>query len=550
MKTRLIRFNLLVVLTALCILVSQSWAETWKVSFNGYPGTMEMSGSQNNYTGRFNLHGTWEQMLDLRVYRNAIFFRRASADQKYLGIIEDGRMHGIFSQGGAGSYPWTAERVNSQDADPFADGAGYQPPPVQQGEVRNLAIKRAARQSSMDYGGAAERAVDGNRDGNYWANSVTHTGNARNEWWEVDLGGQKQIRQIKIWNRTDCCSERLSNFYVMVSPHPFPGGDLQTALNTGTIWSYQHAAAAGRETTLPVTATGRYVRIQLAGQNWLSLAEVEVSGYDNAAPIVTPSAGQDGGGVPVTIYWHMADDADVYLNGRPLRQYSPSFKTRPDEAPRPAFSARARLKDGDVFTVGGRRGGSYGLMLIAVDDNGRIVFKTDRNAWAVYEPGERSDWYDPSVAAVSSRRPVTVQPDPWYPQKELNARYHNSALSIWSEPSNQFAYLLGMVRISGHAGQASRFNPSGTWRHHPNATWVITQNQDGSYHAQEYGLGNASGPGHFTDSGSFRIDYVTRDGAVSGYYEVTFSPDGRSATGQVRELTGPKRSGNTSWTRQ
>jgi hypothetical protein len=44
-----------------------------------------------------------------------------------------------------------------------------------------------------------------------------------------------------------------------------------------------------------------------------------------------------------------------------------SDKTRGDEAPRPAFSALATLKKGDVFTVSGRRGGSYGFMLIAND---------------------------------------------------------------------------------------------------------------------------------------------------------------------------------------
>jgi len=89
-------------------------------------------------------------------------------------------------------------------------------------------------------------------------------------------------------------------------------------------------------------------------------------------------------GVPVTIYWHMADDADLYLNGSPLRNYEPSFRTRGDEAPRPAFTAEAILKNGDVFTVGGRRGGSYGFMLIAVDHTGRVVFKTDQKSWKVY----------------------------------------------------------------------------------------------------------------------------------------------------------------------
>lgn len=151
--------------------------------------------------------------------------------------------------------------------------------------------------------------------------------------------------------------------------------------------------------------------------------------------------------IPVTLYWHMADDADVYLNGVPLRRYEPSFKTRGDEAPHPAFSASARLKNGDVFTVGGRRGGSYGFMLIAVDSSGRVVFKTDQYKWRVYQPGDRQDWYLPAVANSSPKVVVTVQPDPWYPQKDLNQRFNNIASSIWGSPSDRFAYLTAVVSL-------------------------------------------------------------------------------------------------------
>jgi hypothetical protein len=159
--------------------------------------------------------------------------------------------------------------------------------------------------------------------------------------------------------------------------------------------------------------------------------------------------------VPVTVYWHMADDADVYLNGKPLREYSPSFKTRGDEAPRPAFSAPALLADGDVFTVGGRRGGSYGLMLIAADLSGRVVFMTDKDSWKAYKPGERTDWYEPAAAQASPSSPVVVQPDPWGPQKELNKKYGDKALSIWSSPSDTFAYLYGVIRLASADGDVS-----------------------------------------------------------------------------------------------
>jgi hypothetical protein len=271
-------YIMLYILLLLVITSSQVLAEQWKISFNGYPGVMELSENKNSYSGRFNLHGNWEEMLDLRVYKNAIFFRRAAADQKYLGVMEGTRMQGIFSQGGSGSYPWTAEQSENTGSDPFNHDSGYQPvyPPHQ--SERNLALGKQARQSSTGYGGTARYAVDGNKDGNFSANSVTHTNNAPNEWWEVDLGRPQHIHEVKLWNRTDCCGERLSNFHVFVSQHPLPSGSLSTVLHDPTIWQHHVSGVAGRETTIPVSAVGRYVRIQLAGQNWLSLAEVEVIG--------------------------------------------------------------------------------------------------------------------------------------------------------------------------------------------------------------------------------------------------------------------------------
>ena len=87
---------------ALCL---PAQAEQWRINFNSHQGTMELTRSGDSYTGRFNLHGTWEQMLDLQVYRSAIFFRRAAADQKYIGVLEDGRMQGVFTQHGSADIP-------------------------------------------------------------------------------------------------------------------------------------------------------------------------------------------------------------------------------------------------------------------------------------------------------------------------------------------------------------------------------------------------------------------------------------------------------------
>ena len=51
-------------------------------------------------------------------------------------------------------------------------------------------------------------------------------------------------------------------------------------------------------------------------------------------------------------------------------EYKPDFRSRGDEA-RKIFSAKAQLGVGDVFTVGGRRGGSYGFLLVFVRKYGR-----------------------------------------------------------------------------------------------------------------------------------------------------------------------------------
>lgn len=117
--------------------------------------------------------------------------------------------------------------------------------------------------------------VDGNTDGNCQAGSVTHTNNDSQAWWQVDLGAVQPVGTVVLWNRTDCCSERLSNFYLRVSDD---GGNWQ---------SYAYAATAPTRLPFTVDRTARYVRVQLAGSNILSLAEVQVF-PPSTTPILIP----------------------------------------------------------------------------------------------------------------------------------------------------------------------------------------------------------------------------------------------------------------------
>jgi hypothetical protein len=67
----------------------------------------------------------------------------------------------------------------------------------------NVATKGKAKQSSDDYAGTPERAIDGNTSGIYTNNSVTHTKQSDAPWWELELNQSEVIERIAVWNRTD-----------------------------------------------------------------------------------------------------------------------------------------------------------------------------------------------------------------------------------------------------------------------------------------------------------------------------------------------------------
>jgi len=148
--------------------------------------------------------------------------------------------------------------------------------------LSNLAVGKQAAQSSTLAGYAttgAARAVDGNVDGLFFDGSVTSTNADTNAWWQVDLTASASVSSVVIWNRTDCCGTRLNDYWVFVSDTPFSATDTPATLQNraGTFASHQ-TTAPGPSATIPVAAPGRYVRVQLNGINYLSLAEVQVFG--------------------------------------------------------------------------------------------------------------------------------------------------------------------------------------------------------------------------------------------------------------------------------
>jgi uncharacterized protein (TIGR02145 family) len=157
-------------------------------------------------------------------------------------------------------------------------GSLIKPQPV----LTNIALNKPVTQSSTQYGGVPERAVDGNTSGDWDNGSVTHTYYNENAWWEVDLGGIYNINTIELWNRTNsCCKDRLSDFHVFASDQPFESKQLDVTLNQSNVWHVFKSDYPDPADTLMVGRTARYIRIQSALSAELNIAEVIVMGSLN-----------------------------------------------------------------------------------------------------------------------------------------------------------------------------------------------------------------------------------------------------------------------------
>lgn len=154
-------------------------------------------------------------------------------------------------------------------------------------ETDIAASGRATQSSTFDtaaFGPAsAAKAIDGNIDGDFSGNSVTHTNAQSQPWWQVDLGKAVQFNTITIFNRTDCCGERLTNFWVFKSQTPFNTAltPQQQATQPGVDWYHYTGTTPQDIYTWTDEHTqdpaNRYVLIQLENTDPLSLAEVRIT---------------------------------------------------------------------------------------------------------------------------------------------------------------------------------------------------------------------------------------------------------------------------------
>ncbi|XP_033110933.1 fucolectin-5-like [Anneissia japonica] len=129
-----------------------------------------------------------------------------------------------------------------------------------------------ATQSSLGWEGIPVRAIDGNFDTNYGEKSCTRTMKQPANWWMVDLGKSYRVKEVKIYNRADCCKDRLNGATVRV-------GDNARGMLTNAVCGEPIKVGTSSVIIRECTLKGQYVSVSLKNQ-YLTLCEVEVFGEE------------------------------------------------------------------------------------------------------------------------------------------------------------------------------------------------------------------------------------------------------------------------------
>ncbi|XP_043101435.1 uncharacterized protein LOC122349455 [Puntigrus tetrazona] len=138
---------------------------------------------------------------------------------------------------------------------------------------RNLALGgRAAQSSTYPQFGAAENAVDGNRQSIHALGSCSVTNGDRDPWWRVDLGDVYRVTRVSVTNRGDCCEKRIEGIQIRIGNSlDNNGNNNELAANVGVV------PLGGTKSFEFKPMKGRYVNLFLPGRNeYLTLCEVEV----------------------------------------------------------------------------------------------------------------------------------------------------------------------------------------------------------------------------------------------------------------------------------
>ncbi|QOD60894.1 discoidin domain-containing protein [Polaribacter haliotis] len=146
----------------------------------------------------------------------------------------------------------------------------------------------ATQSSSLNNGNcpsnscSANLARDGNTSGDFGNGSVTHTNTQKDPWWLLDMGFVTTIDNVVLYNRTNCCGDRLDGFILEVLDN-----------NDNVVYTHNNVVASATNTISGINTLGKKIRIRLEGDGRiLSLAEVVVQVSD------CNGTDTDGDGIP------------------------------------------------------------------------------------------------------------------------------------------------------------------------------------------------------------------------------------------------------------
>ncbi|MCO6485388.1 MAG: T9SS type A sorting domain-containing protein [Saprospiraceae bacterium] len=141
----------------------------------------------------------------------------------------------------------------------------------------NVATDGQAKQVSTFQGAVASRAIDGNTDGNAANNSVSGTLAGFQNWWSLDMILPQDVHKIRIWNRTDCCSDWLQPIWVFVSEYEIPEfGIPEEIAQIPWITAFYHDGPIDTFAEFDFQGKAQRVKIQLGEYGRLMMAEVQV----------------------------------------------------------------------------------------------------------------------------------------------------------------------------------------------------------------------------------------------------------------------------------
>jgi len=149
---------------------------------------------------------------------------------------------------------------------------------------KNIAPGRPVYQSSIyNHHAVPNAAVDGNTNGVWGALSCACTKSEVNPWFAMDLGKERTVYKVEIFNRKDCCPDRLTGINLGVTNEdprkvaPIVNGNYKVCAR------YYGQTGAGEKRVMECGLRGKYLIIQLEtpGQ-YLTMCEVKVYGEELA----------------------------------------------------------------------------------------------------------------------------------------------------------------------------------------------------------------------------------------------------------------------------